>query len=282
MIHPKVSIVTVTYNAAQHVGMTLRSITSQNYDNLEIIVIDGGSRDGTVEIIEQYKQYISVFISEPDTGIYDAMNKGIKHASGDWIIFINAGDALYSNDVIAKVFSRNIEPDTSLIFGNIVQYSLDMGLKLVTEPAIHPVENGPFPYREELPSCHQATFYQTKLMKEHPYRQNDFRICADWESIAEILDLGLPYKVIPDIISWFQQGGVSSVQSFAHFAEKEIILGPRINLLTKLKKILLYKIKNLLFNMLPDATSRSVRKKYFMKKYSWVPLTGQEKQYLQS
>lgn len=282
MHHPKVSVVTVTYNAAQYVEMTLRSIVSQTYDNMELIVIDGGSKDGTVELVEKYRQYISTFISEPDSGIYDAMNKGTRHATGDWIIFINAGDALAKHDVLEKVFSREIEDGTSLIFGSIVQYSLDMGLKLVTPPAIHPAENGPFPYRADLPSWHQATFYQTNLLKEHPYRQNDFRICADWESIAEILDLGLPYIIIPDIISWFQKDGVSSVQSFSHFAEKELVLGHKISMLIKCRKILLYRIRKLISNLLPSRLSNALRTKYFQRRYHWVPLTEQDKQYLQN
>lgn len=93
--NPLISVVTVSYNAVGTIEQTLLSVINQTYPNIEYIIIDGGSTDGTVDIIKKYADEIVYWISEPDKGIYDAMNKGIKKANGEWINFINAGDSYY-------------------------------------------------------------------------------------------------------------------------------------------------------------------------------------------
>jgi glycosyltransferase involved in cell wall biosynthesis len=99
----QVSIITVTYNAVNFIEETIQSVLSQDYEYLEFLVIDGGSNDGTKEIIKRYENRINIFISEPDHGIYDAMNKGVAMVSGDWICFMNAGDRFYSKNTITEV-----------------------------------------------------------------------------------------------------------------------------------------------------------------------------------
>ena len=89
--HPKFSIITVTYNAAKVLEDTIQSIVTQTYKNLEYIIVDGGSTDETLDIIHKYQEHITTVISEPDQGLYDAMNKGIKLATGDYLCFLNAG-----------------------------------------------------------------------------------------------------------------------------------------------------------------------------------------------
>lgn len=103
---PKITIVTVTFNAIGCLEKTINSIIEQNYSNLEYIIIDGGSIDGTIDIIHKYETKISCWISEPDHGIYDAMNKGIHLASGEWINFMNAGDQFASSDILYKIFNN--------------------------------------------------------------------------------------------------------------------------------------------------------------------------------
>ena len=95
----KITIITVVYNALNHVEDTLKSIFEQDYSNKEIIIIDGESTDGTLELISKYQDNIDHLISEKDNGVYDAMNKGIKLSNGNWICFMNAGDIFYKNDV---------------------------------------------------------------------------------------------------------------------------------------------------------------------------------------
>ena len=131
---PKVSVVTVTYNAADYVEMTLRNVVSQNYAHLEYIVIDGNSTDATMEIIGHYKEHINILVSEPDNGIYDAMNKATHLASGEWIIFMNAGDTFDNPSVLQNVFSRNIEDNCCLIFGSLTIYDKSLRVKRLLPP----------------------------------------------------------------------------------------------------------------------------------------------------
>ena len=101
---PKISIVTVTYNCKDTVEKTIQNVLKQTYPNIEYIVIDGNSTDGTKEIIERYADRLAYWVSEPDKGIYDAMNKGIKAATGDWILFRNSGDYFFEPSTVEKVF----------------------------------------------------------------------------------------------------------------------------------------------------------------------------------
>lgn len=102
-IHPKFSIITVTYNAGAVLEDTIQSVITQSYRNVEYIIVDGRSKDRTPEIIEKYKEHIHTVISEPDNGLYDAMNKGIRLATGDYVCFLNAGDALHEEDTLQQM-----------------------------------------------------------------------------------------------------------------------------------------------------------------------------------
>ena len=117
----KITIVTVTYNCSKILKETLESCINQDYENVEYIIIDGASTDGTLGIINQYSENISFILSEPDKGIYDAMNKGIEHATGEWIFFLNAGDKFYSNKTLSDLF-HNIDSESDAVLGDY--YSL--------------------------------------------------------------------------------------------------------------------------------------------------------------
>lgn len=115
-----ISIITVCYNSANTIEQTIRSVLSQSYQGIEYVIIDGGSTDGTKEIIKRYINEISIFISEPDKGIYDAMNKGIKVATGDVISILNSDDIFISDSVITKVAEAFLAHKTDVVYGNIV------------------------------------------------------------------------------------------------------------------------------------------------------------------
>ena len=113
----KFSIITVTYNSVNSIEKSIRSVLAQSYPDREYIIIDGGSKDGTVDIIRHYSDRINYWVSEPDKGIYDAMNKGIKIATGDYLIFMNADDVFADTEVLQKVAGL-IKADADVIYGN--------------------------------------------------------------------------------------------------------------------------------------------------------------------
>lgn len=119
MIQPKISVVTVCYNAVKDIEKTILSVINQTYPNIEYIIIDGGSKDGTMDVVNRYKDKIDVIVSEPDKGIYDAMNKGIDRATGEWINFMNAGDCFMEEDTINKVFTKDIDECKSVLYGDV-------------------------------------------------------------------------------------------------------------------------------------------------------------------
>lgn len=114
---PKVSVITVVYNGAEFIEETINSVISQDYPNTEYIVVDGKSTDGTVEILHNYINDIDCLVSEKDNGIYDAMNKGIDLASGEWVIFMNCGDYFVGSKVLNNIFSIPISTDVKLLYG---------------------------------------------------------------------------------------------------------------------------------------------------------------------
>ncbi len=273
---PKVSVVTVTYNAADYVEKTIKSVISQKYDCMEYIIIDGNSKDETMNIVNHYKDSIHIIVSEPDKGIYDAMNKGLHLASGEWIIFMNAGDTFDNPSVLNNVFSRKIQENSSLIFGNITHYSKDLRVKQIHAPQIATSQQSPFPYRERMPGSHQATFYRTQILKEHPYRSKEFKIAADWASMADILDLNQTYTVVDENIAWYPAGGTASHISFSHLHEREIICGYTFRWKDKAKMVLFQRLRKLIIRLLPRTISTAVRRNYFIKNLGFSELTKED------
>ena len=115
----KISIITICRNVAKDLERTIKSVQYQTYKDYEYIIVDGNSSDNTVDIINQYESVITKWISEPDKGIYDAMNKGIKMASGEWLIMMNAGDYFADPDVLEKVFAREIPKGKTFMYSDV-------------------------------------------------------------------------------------------------------------------------------------------------------------------
>lgn len=174
MPSPVLSIITVCYCAKDAVQTTVESILQQSWTNFEYIIIDGDSHDGTLELLDQFCPYMEEkkipmsIISEPDKGIYDAMNKGSILAKGEWLLFLNAGDILASTDILQKIFSSNTNAD--VIYGDtICTYN---GQKKLY-PAL-PLKNLSY----EMAFCHQSVFIKREEMLAHPY-DITYRVCAD-------------------------------------------------------------------------------------------------------
>lgn len=189
---PKVSIITVCFNSAASIERTILSVIRQDYANIEYIIIDGGSTDGTVDIIKKYESKIARWISEPDKGIYDAMNKGIDYATGDYVNFMNAGDILYGNDVISSVFGANSLDD--VIYGDAL---------MVTEHCTY--RQRPLPlsdFRKTLPFCHQASFARMSHMKTVKFDLS-FKSAADYNFMYLLWRNEATFAYIPCVIAEF-------------------------------------------------------------------------------
>jgi len=171
---PSVSVVTVVFNDVKNIEKTLLSVIGQQYPNLEYIVIDGGSTDGTVEVIKKYESLIDHWISESDRGIYDAMNKGIDLASGEWINFMNANDMFYKETTIIDVF-KSRPADVDFIYGGIIMRHKDKDEYIGTHRPLDEIWKG-------MPFCHQALFSKTALLRQNKFSLKN-KISSDYESV---------------------------------------------------------------------------------------------------
>ena len=134
MKQPTISIITVVYNGEKVLPQTIKSVALQTYNNIEYIIIDGASKDSTHEIVEKNKDVVSKLVSEPDKGIYDAMNKGLKNAAGDYVWFLNAGDEIYSPDTLSKVFAHDEADAYYGDVGYIDEKGDDLGTRTLKTP----------------------------------------------------------------------------------------------------------------------------------------------------
>ena len=211
MNKPHYSIVTVSLNSAKEIESTAGSIKQQNYSNFEWIVIDGGSTDGTLDILEEYKDLISVLVSEPDKGIYDAMNKGILHAKGQDLLFLNAGDSLYDPKTLSSLDrSSNFE----LIVGNLF---FTQSESVRESPQLLPKD---YLLKEMLP--HQATFFRRDIFDQYGRFDTSYRIAGDYEMFSRLIQkYKVSYTHVPDIIANFDETGISSNDNFRHLRKKE-------------------------------------------------------------
>lgn len=171
----KVTIITVNYNHLKGLIRTMNSVQSQSFCDMEYIIIDGGSTDGSKEYIESHSSRVAYWVSEPDYGVYDAMNKGISVASGKYLLFLNSGDVLVSNNVLEKVFEKEIH-EVDLIVGR--QYQIRGGHRHTCH-CIFPNEiNERFLISNTLP--HQATFIKKDLFSKTKGYNQKYKIVADW------------------------------------------------------------------------------------------------------
>lgn len=209
------SIITVVFNDRAGLKRTIKSVYNQSFDNYEYIIVDGASKDGTVELAREstrefQKKGIELkVISEPDKGIYDAMNKGTNNSNGQWLLFLNAGDVLVSNDVLSKV-SKLTDEQSNVIFGNTIYRYRDM-YKEIDPPEMRCLENF-----DEI--CHQSTFIKRETMMALKY-DCLYPIRADYDFFLRLFKSGGKFKKIPITISVFEIGGASSKGDYSMLYE---------------------------------------------------------------
>lgn len=199
----KLSIITICYNEP-HVGETCESIINQTWQDFEWIVIDGGSNKETIDIINKYKTRINKYISEPDNGIYDAYNKGIKKASGKYIIFMNAGDCFNTNDVLNIVSSFFDDNANDIIYGQSELISHHF-----SEISNFPV-NINKDYFINGYICTQSVFIKKELFDRYGVFDDRFKIVGDYERYIMFAKSGAHFKYIPVIVSKYDMHGISA------------------------------------------------------------------------
>lgn len=207
----KISVVTVVYNGGSVIEETIKSVINQTYSNMEYLVIDGGSTDGTIDIIKKYQDKITYWISEPDKGIYDAMNKAINLACGSWINFMNAGDYFYSDTVLCDIFGNNADyTEYATIYG-------DAEYRLSDFSYIRPgydCDRDHF-----MPFSHQAAFARADVAKKNKFNLK-YRIAADTEFFLRLNRENYKLKHISVIVcSYDASEGLSMHNEVAHAKE---------------------------------------------------------------
>ncbi len=270
-INPLITVVTVVLNAKDHIEQTVLSVINQTYSNIEYIIIDGGSTDGTLDIIRKYEDKITLWKSEPDKGIFDAMNKGIDLATGEWVNFMNAGDFFYTDDILEKIFkNKNIEEEViygdhyhTFYIGNNKIPKLIKSVKPEKEFWLH------------IPG-HQACFVKTGIIK-----QNKFVLNEDYErtagDIIMLLDFyynkKLRFKRENKVIASCLGGGVSANSPYekpyflpvlkARYIKYKCLSKVLGNLLKIKLYFLLMAIKNIILISLFKITPSLLRYKVF-------------------
>ncbi len=252
---PKITVITVSFNSVKKIESTIQSVLNQTYPAIEYIIVDGGSTDGTVDIIKKYERQLSYWISEPDMGVYDAMNKGITIASGEYINFMNTGDSFYTEDTIQTIIAQTdntddiIYGDTNVIvnFGNFIR-------KAQPNPTI----------THYMRFCHQAVFTKSQYLKSLKF-DLQFKICADRNFFYQLAKKGnIKYKYIPiTVCNYEADAGISSskhaTKSYKEIRQIEGRNSIHEKIWTRFTLIIL-NIRLLIRNILPGSVVKVIRR----------------------
>lgn len=235
----KLSIITVNLNNHSGLKNTVESVICQDFTDYELIIIDGGSTDGSREIIEQYKNHLSYYVSEPDNGIYDAMNKGIRKASGEYCFFLNSGDYLLNMQVLKKVFSHECQSD--IIYGNLVLTFNGQTIGKI-------VGRSHMTFLDVYSSSvkHQATFIRTNLFEKFGFYDETLKISADWAFFMKSIGLGgATFSYLNTDIASFDNDGLSNNNPEICINEKEAIINQYLPAMMQEDYVLLKKFSGI-------------------------------------
>ena len=200
----KLTVLTINYNNKEGLIKTFESVRAQTWKDFEFIVIDGGSNDGGKELIEQNDQ-INYWVSEKDSGVYNAMNKGIKKAKGDYIIFMNSGDFFYDEFVLEKIRAE-FDFDIDILYGDSVFFN-DQGYRKV----IKAPKKLTFGFFYDGGLNHQAVFIKKSLFNDYFFYNEEYKICADWEFFIIMVCLhNVSVKHLKEIICYYDFSGISA------------------------------------------------------------------------
>ena len=219
------TVITVNYNNGNELRRTIESVVRQSFRDFEYIVIDGASTDNSLDVIREYSDDIDFWVSEPDSGVYNAMNKGLRHVHGDYVNFMNSGDTFYSPQVLEQI-DREIT-GVDILFGNVCDANTGKrygGIKAGSDVTFLTLK------KEIL--CHQGTFYRSEIFDLHPYDET-LKIIADWKlNVQSIVFDNCKVKTVDTIVANYDLTGMSSTQSKLHAQERQQVLSelfpPRI------------------------------------------------------
>ena len=198
----KFSIITINFNNKEGLRKTLDSVVCQTFTDYELIAIDGGSTDGGAALLEEYGKYITFGVSEPDKGVYNAQNKGVQHASGEYCIFMNSGDLFYSNDVLECV-AKELKDGVDIAVGNTYFYKNESENRYAYAPEYITL------WRVYIGINHQSAFIKRQLLLDNPYDET-LKICADWKFwLQELVKNERSYQHLNIIVAQYDLNGVS-------------------------------------------------------------------------
>lgn len=204
-----ISLITVSYNSENTIGDTIRSVLGQTYREVEYIVVDGNSKDETVNIIKSFDGRIARWLSEPDKGIYDAMNKGLKMATGEVVGMLNSDDFYFSTDVLSKVAAAFEDPTVDAVFGDLIfvdPKDLKRTVRTYSSRGWHPRK-----FARGFMPAHPTFFVRRKFYEQFGLFKTDYRIASDYEMLIRLLYVNkLRYRYLPETMVVMRKGGVSS------------------------------------------------------------------------
>ena len=202
---PLVSVITINYHNLEGLKRTRASVIEQTFASMEWIVIDGGSGDEERTFIEQHQSEMAYWCSEPDGGVYHAMNKGILKVQGEYCIFMNSGDMFYDSHVLENVFKES--PSADVLYGDWSQSYPDGNTKMMYAPKVFSMH---FICTENI--CHQAMFIRSEVMKASPYDER-YLLYADWAKWIELALQGCRFQYVPWTICHYEMNGMSQKQT---------------------------------------------------------------------
>jgi glycosyltransferase involved in cell wall biosynthesis len=217
-MNPTLSVITVVYNNVKDIERTMLSVLNQTFSDLEYIVIDGGSKDGTLEILQRYQSKLKHLISEPDQGIYDAMNKGISLAKGKYVLFMNSGDEIYGKETVAEVFESASSAD--IYYGETEMYNdqwQSLGQRRHHAPEVFSWKS----FRQGMSVSHQAIYIKRSLIEPFDLK---YKYSSDIDWILKAAKKASYIVNTRMYVAKYLVGGVSKKKHLASLKERFIIL----------------------------------------------------------
>lgn len=254
----KISIITITYNSEEYLADAINSIRNQNYPDLEYIVVDGGSTDGTLDIVKSNSDIISKWVSEPDRGISDAFNKGISMATGDIIGIINSDDMLSDNAL--SIIRDRVNADTDVFYGNVVNFGEGIEHPYVTKPG--PLDG----LYVSMTLIHPAVFVRRSAYEKYGTFNLSYKCCMDRDLLLRMYSQGAKFQYVDESLARYRHGGVNQ----RTYVTTTVAEGEMISIeygMSKPKAKLITLKKRVRFTLRSIALNTAIGKKIRARKY---------------